>query len=63
MHGPDCTPNRCVCPRKCGIAYCKENATQAIEIRGFFKQFMCDKHTQLLGDAIAPSYTYGVESL
>lgn len=47
----------------CNIAYCSALATWQVEIQGFFKQYMCDKHTQLLGDAISPSYWYGSELL
>lgn len=48
---------------KCGIAYCDEQATYQIEIRGFFKQFMCDRHSSAIGEAISPTYWYGRELL
>lgn len=47
----------------CGIAYCSDSATYQVEIQGFFKQYMCDKHTDLMSKAVHPSYWYGRELL
>lgn len=58
--------SECVCyirGTKCGVAYCKDTATYQVEVAGFKKQYMCDKHTELLGKAIHPSYWYGRELL
>ncbi len=48
---------------KCGIAYCSETATYQVEIQGFFKQYMCDKHSSSIADAVKPTYLYGLEEI
>ena len=56
----------CDCYRKdskCGIAYCSALATWQVEIQGFKKQYMCDRHTELLGKAVHTDYWYGRELL
>ena len=59
----DCPCHKAVSHRVCGIAYCNSIATYQVEIRGFFKQFMCDQHSESMADAVSPSYWYGKELL
>ena len=42
---------------------CKDRATCSIEIRGLFKQYLCDRHFALLSPAIKDEYYYGREQL
>ena len=42
---------------------CKDRATCSIEIRGLFKQYVCDRHFSLLSPAIKDEYYYGREQL
>jgi len=42
---------------------CKDRATWAIEIKGLFKQYLCERHTAILSPAIKAEYYYGREQL
>ena len=59
----DCPCHKAVSRIKCGIAYCSYSATYQVEIEGFFKQYMCDRHTDLMSKVVHPSYWYGRELL
>ena len=42
---------------------CVEPASWAIEIKGLFKQYLCDRHIDILAPAIRDEYWYGQEQL
>lgn len=42
---------------------CDEQASWSIEIRGLYKQYLCDRHIELLSPAIKDEYYYGREQL
>ena len=56
-----CSCHKAVSHRVCGIAYCNHIAIYQVEIRGFFKQYMCEQHADSMADAVSPSYWYGRE--
>lgn len=47
----------------CDIRYCYTKPKWQVEIAGFFKQFMCDKHRDLLEKAINPKFLMGIEEI
>lgn len=55
----DCS---CNC-HKCYVHGCDSRIAWQIEIQGFFKQFMCDRHTDLFKRAVHPDYLLGIEEL
>ena len=50
-------------PTECGIAYCSEIATYQVEIDGFFKQYMCDRHSEFTYRSTKPEYWFGMERI
>ena len=47
--------------RKCLV--CDDNASWSLEIKGLFKQYLCDNHIDILSKAIKDEYYYGREQL
>lgn len=48
---------------ECDVSYCVSKPKWQVEVHGFFKQFMCDKHAKLMQEAVKPTYLYGLEEL
>lgn len=42
---------------------CTDWAVWQVEIKGLFKQYMCDKHMSILSDAIKDTHWYGREEI
>jgi hypothetical protein len=42
---------------------CVEPANWSLEIKGLFKQYLCDRHIDILSPAIKDEYYYGREEL
>lgn len=47
----------------CDVRYCESKPQWQVEIQGFFKQYMCEKHALLFSEAVKPSHFYGMEEL
>lgn len=47
----------------CDVRYCDSKPTYQVEVAGFFKQYMCDKHAKLMSEAVKPTHFYGLETL
>lgn len=57
-----CDLHRPVPPKpKCLL--CDEQSSWSLEIKGLFKQYLCDRHIEILAPAIKAEYYYGREQL
>ena len=57
-----CDKHRPVPPKpKCLL--CDEQSSWSLEIKGLFKQYLCDRHIEILAPAIKDGYYHGTEKL